>query len=65
MIGLLRSPSDVFSLCENKKELRSCDRSSLGSRRLPIFPGRLQPSIVGVCELNFCVRNGNRWDLTA
>ena len=32
--------------------------------RLPIFPGRRQPSIVGTSELNFCVRNGNRWTLT-
>ena len=32
---------------------------------LPIFPGRRQPSIVGASELNFCVRNGNRWTLTA
>ena len=32
---------------------------------LPIFPGRLQPSIVGRSELNFCVRDGNRWTLTA
>ena len=26
---------------------------------LPIFPGRLQPSIVGRSELNFRVRDGN------
>ena len=32
---------------------------------LPIFPGRCQPSIVGASELNFCVRNGNRWTHTA
>ena len=31
---------------------------------LPIFPGRLQPSIVSRNELNYCVRNGNRWTLT-
>ena len=30
---------------------------------LPIFPGSHPPSIVGVHELNFCVRNGNRWTL--
>ena len=29
----------------------------------PIFPGRLQPSIVGTGELNFRVRNGNGWTL--
>ena len=33
--------------------------------RRPIFPARLQASIVGTGELNFCVRNGNRWTLTA
>ena len=32
--------------------------------RRPIFPGRLQPSIVGTDELNFRVRNGNGWILT-
>ena len=34
-----------------------------GCRHRPIFPGRFQPSIFGTNELNFCVRNGNRWDL--
>ena len=32
--------------------------------RLPIVPGRCQPSIFGTSELNFCVRDGNRWTLT-
>ena len=30
---------------------------------LPIFPARRHASIVGTTELNFCVRNGNRWTL--
>ena len=30
---------------------------------LPIFPGSRPPSIVGTNELNFCVRDGNRWTL--
>ncbi len=30
---------------------------------IPIFPGSHPPSIVGVHELNFCVRDGNRWTL--
>ena len=30
---------------------------------LPIFPGSRPPNIVGVHELNFCVRDGNRWTL--
>ena len=32
--------------------------------RLPIFPGRFQPSIVGADELNCRVRDGNGWTLT-
>ena len=32
---------------------------------LPIFPGRLQPSIFSASELNFRVRDGNGWTLTA
>ena len=27
-----------------------------------LFPSRYQPSIIGAERLNFCVRNGNRWD---
>ena len=34
------------------------------SRRLPIFTRRFQRTIFGTSELNFCVRNGNRWNLT-
>ena len=34
-------------------------------QQLPIFPCRLQQSIFGASELNFCVRDENRWDLTA
>ena len=31
--------------------------------RWAIFPARLQASIFASAELNFCVRNGNRWTL--
>ena len=31
---------------------------------LPIFPASHPASIVGADELNFCVRDGNRWTLT-
>ena len=34
-------------------------------RRLPIFPGRFQPSIFGASELNCRVRDGNGCTLTA
>ena len=33
--------------------------------RRPIFPCSLPQSIVGADELNYCVRNGNRWTLVA
>ena len=33
------------------------------SRRLPIFTSRFQLTILGTSELNYCVRNGNRWNL--
>ena len=43
------------------------EKTSYRSRRsvfaLPIFPGSRPPSIVSVHELNFCVRDGNRWTL--
>ena len=32
---------------------------------LPIFPASHPASIVGGNELNFCVRDGYRWTLTA
>ena len=32
---------------------------------LPIFPVRLRTSIFGASELNFRVRDGNGWTLTA
>ena len=34
-------------------------------QQLPTFPGSHPPSIIGVKELNFCVRHGNRWFLFA
>ena len=48
----------------NKKALRFSSQSSLLSRRLPIFTSRFQLTIFGTSKLNFCVRNGNRWNLT-
>ena len=44
-----------------QKKLRSFDRSFMLA--LPIFPCSHPQSIVGANELNFCVRDGNRWTL--
>ena len=45
------------------KEKRNCISTVPFVLALPIFPGRLQPSIVGRNELNYRVRNGNGWTL--
>ena len=54
-------PSFVW-LSGRKKRRKPLLPSFLCARRV-IFPGRLQPSIVTVCELNYCVRDGNRCTL--
>ena len=43
----------------------SKNRSGLIVLALPIFPASHPASIVGASELNFCVRDGNRWTLAA
>ena len=48
---------------KTNERLEPCLTSVVSCWRIPIFPGRLQPSIFGTTELNFCVRNGNRWTL--
>ena len=52
-----------FRLDFLRKNKKRPDCSKRLCWHLPIFPGRRQPSIVGTTELNFCVRNGNRWTL--
>ena len=58
-------PTDKKShtfVCDKIK--RTSFRMSFIVLALPIFTARHQATIVGVCELNFCVRDGNRWTLT-
>ena len=50
---------------KKKKAYLQVDLFLLVNQRLPILPGRLQPSTFGVYELNYCVRDGNRWILIA
>ena len=56
----------LLNICKNEevipRTLRFCKKLC---RHRPIFPGSHPPSIFGTDELNFCVRNGNRWDLIA
>ena len=51
--------------CDGTRTVVRIPSSPKGIRQLPIFTGRCQPAIVGVRELNFCVRDGNRWILSA
>ena len=59
-------PTELLRNIDMNKEKEELSLWTYGiSRQLPIFPARHQASIFGVDELNFCVRNGNRWDLIA
>ena len=52
-----------ISFIYSKKAIHQKMHGILSWRR-PIFPGSFPPSIFGTAELNFCVRDGNRWDLS-
>ena len=54
-----------FSWQGKQKKRRTSDEVRLFVLALPIFPVRLQTSIFGAGELNFRVRDGNGWTLTA
>ena len=56
LLGIVNS--HVRGALQMKKWARSCWHR-------PIFPARRQASIFGSAQLNFCVRNGNRWTLCA
>ena len=47
------------------KSTQSLCAFCFGNRHRHILPGRVQPSTFCAAELNFCVRYGNRWDLSA
>ena len=56
--------------CEKHKESAWIWKNRLAKAKrsfvlaLPIFPASHPASIVGADELNFCVRDGNRWNLS-
>ncbi len=54
----------LFEIAGQQKQHPS--RSAVfADRQFLILPGRFQPSTFSVCELNYCVRDGNRWILAA
>ena len=55
----------IFSSPQNKKiPLTLTNQGLIGIRQRLILPGRVQPSTFSTGELNFCVRDGNRWNLS-
>ena len=61
---VVAAPTSQSDAKEKHPSIDECF-SFVWMQQLPIFPCRLQQSIVGASELNFCVRYENRWDLTA
>ena len=56
--GIFFSPND------KKIPLTLANQGLIGIRQRLILPGRVQPSTFSTGELNFCVRDGNRWNLS-
>ena len=56
-VGLEPTTTRLTAECSAIELLRN-----IKFRQRPILPGRVQPSTFGTEGLNFCVRDGNRWD---
>jgi hypothetical protein len=56
----------IFSFPSNDKKtpLTLTNQGLIGIRQRLILPGRVQPSTFSTGELNCCVRDGNRWNLS-
>ena len=49
---------------DKKAPLTLANQGLIGIRQRLILPGRVQPSTFSTGELNCCVRDGNRWNLS-
>ena len=58
----LTAECSAIELLRNMDGVETCSFYPYGIRRRPTLPGRFQPSTIGAKRLNFCVRDGNRWD---
>ena len=67
-VGLEPTTTRLTAECSAIELLRNMGKRSFdtpfshGIRRRPTLPGRVQPSTIGAEGLNFCVRDGNRWN---
>ena len=59
-----RGGFSLFPPQRQKKTLTLANQGLIGIRQRLILPGRVQPSTFSTGELNFCVRDGNRWNLS-
>ena len=53
-----------FPQNDKKMPLTLANQGLIGIRQRLILPGRVQPSTFSTGELNCCVRDGNRWNLS-
>ena len=61
---LSRGGFSLFPPNDKKAPLTLANQGLIGIRQRLILPGRVQPSTFSTGELNFCVRDGNRWNLS-
>ena len=63
---IVRAGDFLFSPLPNDKKapLTLANQGLIGIRQRLILPGRVQPSTFSTGELNCCVRDGNRWNLS-
>ena len=54
----------LFPKTTKKAPSTLTNQGLIGIRQRLILPGRVQPSTFSTGELNFCVRDGNRWNLS-
>ena len=61
---IVRAGDFLFPQNDKKTSLTLANQGLIGIRQRLILPGRVQPSTFSTGELNFCVRDGNRWNLS-
>ena len=61
---IVRAGDSLFPPNDTKAPLTLANQGLIGIRQRLILPGRVQPSTFSTGELNCCVRDGNRWNLS-
>ena len=61
---IVRAGDFLFPKTTKKAPLTLANQGLIGIRQRLILPGRVQPSTFSTGELNCCVRDGNRWNLS-